>query len=678
MERKSLYGMMLALTASMSITLSPALAQNPSNDVYQAVVKREFGTAGAEMQEIEKIIHNAKPADYPAIEKKLIGILEAPGATVAGRQFALRMLKFVASSKCVPAVSKLLQDKDLSHMARNVLQGLDGRKIEAALRDALEVTEGPVRKGIIETIGDRKDSSSLKTLAKMLKKADESTALSLLNAIGKIGGKRAADALDAYKPTDALKPDWSMAYLRCAEGVTAEGGVKRSLKMCTTLLEGAFPSSVRAGALRMIVLSQKDAAIPLVMKYLVSSDKLMKRAAMAMVLQAPGHAATLEFVRQLDVAPAPEKPLLISQLALRGDAEGVTGAINKLVTDPDDDVREAAIKALRHVGDASSVAVLAALLENATWGEPAKQALVNLQGKGVPEALIHQAESGDPATRIAVLNLLSDRKQASALPLARKAITDASADVRQAGLKIIARTGEQADLKLLCDSLLTTHDNAERGRLAGALAAVGNRVSDKATRCDAIVDTFGKGDASTKVLLIPVLSVLEGDKALTTVRAALAEAGDVHKAAVRVLAGWKDASPMADLRKVAKDEGDATLKIIALRGFIDMIGAATLTPAEKVQAYRDAMELATGPAEKNMILAGVAKIASLESLNVIATCLADGTLKGDAYLAYEEVAESLIGSQPAAAKEALQKVIDGTTDENLRKKAKDAIQKIKQ
>lgn len=678
MERKSLCRMMLALAAGLSFSLSSAQAQSPSNDVYQAVVKREFGTMGTEMNAIEKIIHNAKPTDYPAIEKKLIGILEAPGATVAGRQFALRMLKSVASPKCVPAVSKLLQDKDLAHMARNVLLMMDGRKIDAALRDALATTQGDVRRGIINTIGDRKDTSSLKTLTKMLKKADDSTALSLLNAIGKIGGAKAADALEAYKPADALKPDWSMAYLRCAEGVTADGGIKRSRKMYKMLLDGAFPSSVRGGALRMIALDQKEAAIPLIMQQLASSDELMRRAAMATVLQTPGHAATLEFVRQLDAAPAPSKALLITQLALRGDAEGVTSVINKLVADPDADVRGAAIQALRHVGDASSVAVLAALLENETWGEPAKQTLINLRGKGVPEALIQQGESGDPAARIAVLNLLSDRKQASALPLARKAVADSNADVRQAGLKIISRTGEQADLKLLCDSLLASRDNAERARLAGALAAVGNRVEDKATRCDVIVDSFNKADDATKTLLIPVLAVLGGDKALAATRTALTGTGDVHKAAVRALAGWKDSGPMADLRKAAKDDGDATLKIIALRGFIDMISVATLTPVEKVQAYRDALELATGPAEKNMVLAGVAKIANPESLNVIAPCLADGTLKSDAFLAYEEVAEALVGSQPSVARAALQKVIEGAADESLRKKATDAIQKIKQ
>lgn len=675
MQRKSLCGMMVVLTVCLSVI--PVRAQSLSNDVYQAVANREFGTASAEMKAIEKIVHAAKPADYPAIETKLIGILKAPGASMAGKQFALRMLRFVASPKCVPDVSKLLQDKDLAHMARNVLTGLEGRKVEAALRDALAETQGPVRLGIIATIGDRKDESSLKALSKLLKTADADTVVSLLNAMGKIGGDRAADALEKHKPADALKPDWAMAYLRCAEGVAAEGRDKRARKMYQLLLDGAYPASVRAGAFRMIALNQKEAAASLIMQQLGAEDELMRRAAMRAVLETPGHAATLALVKQLDAAPAPVKALLITQLAFRGDTEGVTPVINKLVSDPDAGVREAAIQALRHVGDASSVPVLASLLKDEARGESAQQVLIALRGEGVPEALIQQAERGDPATRIAVLNLLSDRKQASALPLARKAVTDSSAEVRQVGLKIILRTGEPADLKLLCDCLLASQDNSERAKLAGAIAAVGNRMPDKTTRCDDIVATFTKADAATKPLLIPVLAALGGDKALATTRTALAETGEGHKAAVRALAGWKDAGPLSDLRKVAKEDGDETLRTIGLRGFIEMIATTSLTDAGKVQAYQEAMQIATRPAEKSMILAGVAKIALPESLDVIAPCLDNGTLQGEAYLAYEGVAEALVGSKPAAAKAALQKVIDGTKDEGLRTKAKDVIQKIK-
>ncbi len=677
MERKSLFLTVTALTASLSLALLPTQAQTQSNDVYQAVVKCEFGTAVAEMEAIEKIIHEAKPADYPAIEKRLIGILEAPGATMPGRQFALRMLRFVGSVACIPSVSKLLQDKDLAHMARNVFVGLDGKAFDAALKDAVAATQGASRAGIINTMGDRKDSSSLKMLSKLLKESDDDTALAIINALGKIGGAEAADELDKFKPSDALKPAWSMAYLRCAEGLTAENEIKRTQKMYKSLIDGAFPSSVRAGAMRAVVIHQKEAAVPMVMEHLASSDELMKRAAMSAVIDMPGHPATLAFVQQMETAKPETKSLLINQLSFRGDAEGVTGPINKLVSDSDTGIREAAIQALQRIGDASSVAVLAALLKDQTVGELARQTLISLNGKGVPEAMIQLAETGDPAVRVSILELLSDRKQASALPAARKALTDSNPDVRQAGLKIIAKTGEQPDIKLLCDSLLACKDNAERERFARTVSAVGTRIQDKSTRCDAVVESFAKADAQAKTLLVTVLASLGGDKALAAARTALTETGDVHKAAVRALAEWNDASPVADLRKAAKEDSDEATKIIALRGFIKMIGTSSMKDEEKIQAYEEAVQTAARPEEKIQALAGVANIAKPESLKVIAPCLTDEKLKREAFLAYEKVAETLIASQQAVAREALQKVVTETNDDGLRKKANEAIKKIK-
>jgi hypothetical protein len=221
--------------------------------------------------------------------------------------------------------------------------------------------------------------------------------------------------------------------------------------------------------------------------------------------------------------------------------------------------------------------------------------------------------------------------------------------VRQAAVKIIAKAGEPSDAKLLGDRILAITDNAEREHLARAVSEVAGRMPDVTTRCDVIIETFGKADAAAKAQLIPILAALGGDRALATIRAALAEPGDVHKAAVRALGEWKDATPVADLRAVAKAETDEAVKLLALRGFIGKIGASAMTDDEKVQAFREALEMASRPEEKVMILAGVATIARPASLELIAPCLTDEKLKNEAYLAYEKAAEALVGSAAAGA-----------------------------
>jgi hypothetical protein len=166
--------------------LAPAVL-GQADDAYQAIVKREYGTAIAEMTAIEKGIQNAKPEEYPQIEAKLLAVLEAPEATMPGKQFVCQMLKIVGSSKCIPAVSKLLMDEQLSHSARNVFLGMRDPAADVALRTALGKTQGKVRIGIINTIGDRQDRQALTALVALLN-ADEATGRAVLNAIGKIGG----------------------------------------------------------------------------------------------------------------------------------------------------------------------------------------------------------------------------------------------------------------------------------------------------------------------------------------------------------------------------------------------------------------------------------------------------------------------------------------------------------
>lgn len=671
--------MLVLALGALLMTLTPTIqAQTVSNDVYQALIKREFGTAVDEMTAIEKQIQTATPEELPAIEKRLVAVLEAPDATMPGKQFACQMLRLVGSRQCVPAVAKLLADPQLSHMARMVLLAMDDRSAEAALRDALERTEGTVRIGLVDTIGDRGDRRSLKAVAALLKSGDAALASAALNAIGKIGDDDAADALDRANVPDALKTAWAQAYLRCASGMATHGEAKRGLKMYRKLAAGDYPSQVRAGALAEVVRADREAAVPVILQTLVSPDRLMRRAGLAAVISVPGHAATTAMAKQLAALAPDDKATLIGALAARGDAEGVTEQINALAADENQTVRVSAIKALGRLGTASSIPVLVAtVLKDSTNSVLAGKALAELRGPGVVEGLVAQAKEGDPATRAAMLGILGERKQLEALPVARTSVNDGDTKIRQAALRVLAELGTQEDLERLCSTVLTTKDEGERDRLVRAISAIGVRMSDKSARDDRFLQTFAQADAATKVQLFAVLSAFGGAKALQAATESLNAQGEVRKSAVRALAVWPDSAPLGALQKVAKEERDETVKILALRGCIKMIEPARLKTEEKVQAFREVLALSARSDEQRQVLSEIAKIGHEESLKIVEPFLNDEKLKQEALRAYERIAESLAGRQPALAREALQKVVAATSDEGLRDKAKMALEKVK-
>jgi hypothetical protein len=242
---------------------------------------------------------------------------------------------------------------------------------------------------------------------------------------------------------------------------------------------------------------------------------------------------------------------------------------------------------------------------------------------------------------------------------------------------VLGDLGTQEDLGRLCEAILTVKEDGERDRLRSAIIDVGGRMADHANREDVVLQTFAKADAPTKIQLLTVLTAFGGNGALAATRGALAGPGEVRKAAVRSLAEWSDSAPLADLRAVAKEENDPALKILALRGCIKMINPSSLDPGEKVQAFREAMELSTRIDEKRQVLNEIGRLGEADSLKIVEPCLGDDKLKGEACQAYERIAESLAGKQPALAREALEKVLAATTDAGLRDKAKAALEKIK-
>jgi HEAT repeat protein len=651
-------------------------AQSGLNEVDSAIVKREFGTASKEMDAVEKEIANTRPEQYGPIEARMIAVLEAPGATLPGRQFACQMLRTVGSSKCIPAVSQLLTDEKLSHMARRVFLGMHDPAIETALRNALAKTQGTLRIGLLNTIGDRGDRSSLTAVAAWLN-GDEATVRAALNAVGKIGGVQAAELLEQAKVPEALRAARAQALLVCAGSLAATGDSVRAEKLYRALFEGDYPMPVRAAAFGAMAKTQKERAVPLMLETLNADNALLRRAAAGAIIALPGSAAGKALAQALAGLNTERKIVLLGVLAARGEAEGLTATVNKLAVDENPALRTAAINALARLGDASSIPVLAGALKDSALASKITPALVELQGRGVVEALLKQAESGEPTVRQAMLGVLAERLQAEALPVVRKSLKEDNAGIREASLKTLSVLGVAQDFNELAGMILTTREESEREQVGRTMSAIGDRLSDKSALCEPVLQALAKADEPTKICLLTVLTSLGGERALQAVRASLAGPPEVRKTAVRALADWPDAGPMADLLEVAKSDADKSSQVLALRGYIRMIGMQGGQAATKLQAYRQAMDLAGRPDEKRLVLAGLADVPGADALKMAEAYLDEPALKREAFLAYERIAESLVRSQPAVAKEALQRVQAQASDAGPRNRAKRALDRMK-
>ena len=665
----------LALGACVALAAVPARAQT-NGDPYGKLPKREFGTLQDVLDAIEKDIQAAKSDQYPAIEAKLVAVIESADATLAGKQFACQMLRLVASPKCVPAAAKLLGDEKLSHMARCVLVGLSDPSAAEALRKALATTQGNQQLGVINSLGDRRDEQSVDALAGLIGPAP-AVNQAALRALGKIGTTKAADAIEKAKVPDGCKDAQAEATLTCAEAL-CDSDAARAQKMYQSVMDGAAAPSFKAGAFVALARLQKGQAVPLVLKTLQSPDALLRRAAGSAMLSLTGPEAGKAFGKELASLQGEAQISLLNALAARGEAAGLTETVNALACDKDAAVRQAAIAALSKLGDATTVKVLAGMVKEGDGiGQAATTTLIRLQAPGVAEALGAQVQAGEPAVRAAMIDVVAARKQVDALPAVRQAAGDSDPKVRQAALKALADLGSMDDLPKMVELLVAGKDNAEREQLARSILAAASRCEDRDKRCQPIIQGLANADEKAKALLLGCLAGLGGEQALKTMRANLAGEGEVKKAVVRALAEWPSPEPLADLLEAAKTDKDATVQILALRGYVRLAGLSKIGSGEKVKAFAQAMELAKRAEEKKLVLAGLAKVNDPAALKAVQPCLDEAELKNEAFAAYAEIAQSLAKSKPAVAKEALSLVAEKAPDAGMRNRAKQALGKIK-
>jgi HEAT repeat protein len=99
----------------------------------------------------------------------LIGILQDCQASLYAQAKACRRLAVVGDKRAVPALADLLDDPRLSHYARLALEAIPDSAAGLALRDALGKVEGKLLVGVINSLGQRRDTKAIEALAKLLR-----------------------------------------------------------------------------------------------------------------------------------------------------------------------------------------------------------------------------------------------------------------------------------------------------------------------------------------------------------------------------------------------------------------------------------------------------------------------------------------------------------------------------
>ena len=621
--------------AQGQVSLQPNVGERLSEAaILKAVSSYHFGDSRKAVLSLEKLAAaiSTDPAAKAALAAKLAAMLSAD-ITVEARQIACWQLSLIGSAKEVPVLARLVADRDLGYYARLALERIPDAEAETALLEALKANTGQARRDIINSLAARRSTQAVAEIAKLLEEGDVPTVKVAINALGRIGGERAAAALTSAQARvpGSLKSHVSETLLRCAEGMAAAGDTLQADPILEQLTAAGQPPFIRMAALsaRVNALGEKGAEV--LLAALASTDEVMQAAAIRALRATPYPALAQRAAQQLEQLSPGLQVHLITLLGDRADVAAVP-ALTIATSSANPDVKQAAIAALGLAGNASAIPVLANLAATGSSDDKrlVVEALARLRGNDVDSKLTDALREGSSAQQRELIRALVLRQVSDAVPvlIALAGVNESTNRIEALGAA--GKLGSMNDCAGLAPLLESEPDAA-----ASALAEICRRAGTVEPMLAAMSGAGLAGQAS----LLEALASLGGPQALEAVRkAAKSDDPNTRTAAVRSLSHWPDAAPLDELAALCSATEDLKCKALALRGVARLAPLAKdRSPGKLVEIILVAMKAGGSLNEQKALLAALGEIPGEVSLQAVQTFTDDPALGTEAKAALAQI-----------------------------------------
>ncbi len=621
---------------------------------------------------VEELITDTHPNQYGSIEDALIKILSSKKTGLDAKQFACRMLQHVATDKCVSVLAPLLTDKDLSHYARLSLQMMKkSTKAGDALISALEKAPDKVKPGIMGGIAQRRDERAVAGISKLLSHKKSDIVRSAINALGKIGGNSSAGYLQKAKVEKSMKDVLVIALLECAESLKSSDAVGIYKKI---YFEKKSRDIHRAVALKGMMRTDESKTLPVVIDFLKEKDSYLRQAALgclAMVKSKKLSRAAANILKDLN---AEKKVEIISLLSDRGDKDVLKNIIGYLKSE-DKKVRDAAFMAVSKLGDVKHVKMILKQIKEGRAKKSAMKSLVMMAAPGIDDALIMELKKKD--FKIEAVKVLAERKCEKAGPVMINQIEKPQdPEIRKELWKGLAEVASINDIDTMMSMMLEVKDEEEKKRAAKAIKKSCSRHSDKNKIFSVVSKYYEKADETTRILILETASITGGSKALEFTKEVLRSSSKVlHGKAVRALAAWRDVEAASYLLNLAQNNKDETISILALRGYIRMIGYEPVDK-EKLKMYRAAISMSKRDDEKRAIISGLKNLNNKKVFELLEKYMNDPNVRIEAEAAILDMPKKMIKKNFNTIKPLLLKIIKASRNKQNREKAQSIIDNL--
>ncbi|MCX6628242.1 MAG: HEAT repeat domain-containing protein [Candidatus Solibacter sp.] len=585
-------------------------------------------------------------SELPRIEARLLRML-APDAKTspAGKDFVCRQLSLIGTGASVPTMARLLRDASMAEMARYALARIPSPAAGAALRNALPHASGKAQAGIVNAVGERRDALAVPALKNLLGSPDAAVFDAALGALAEIGDSQALATIRGVLGTaaGARREPVLRAYARCAGAVAAGGGKAAARAAYRELSAAGEPSMIRIAGLTGLAALDRAAAVPLLEKELGSSDADVQAAAIRLLNGVPGAIVTAIFVQRYAGLTPTGQIRVLTALAERDDVAVARPAVMEGLKSAVPEVRATAIATLGKAGDGSSVALLADLAAG-TQGEEqaaARESLALLHGPGVDSAIVSAIASSSGKVQLELIRAAGERASPELAGVLMKIAQGPDRASSQAAIRAVRNAAGPEQAPALLATVLKIQNSNERREAALTLASVMKRAA-RPEIGPVLAAYESAGDKQTKLTLMDVMGQVSAGEALPVLRAGLKDPDpEIARAAILALTAWMTPDPLPDLLEAARGDTNTTRQILALRGYIKLIGVpAERSAAQSVALLKEVWPLAKQAAEKRAILALLQLYPTPGALQMAESAATDADVAREAKAAVETIRAS--------------------------------------
>ncbi len=590
---------------------------------------------------------------------------------------ACRRLAVIGDRQSIPVLAELLNDKALSQFARTGLEAIPDPAVDEVFRAALSRVKGAQLVGVLNSIGNRRDSGAIGQLAELVKSGEPLIQVAAAAALGRVGNTESAKRLHETLggTTGPGRVAVADACLRCADILFAEKHPKEAIALYDAVREGDTPLPLRTAATLSAIRSRGTDGVPLLREQLQCDDMRFFAVGLRAAREIPREAAVSVLLAELNQRDEHRVALLVECLGDLGDPK-TRAAVVGLLDSKQPAIRRASIGALGTLGDVSTIDSLLDIASSAEDRDAplALASLRRLSDGEIDAAIVGKLKNPDPTHHAQLLELVAARRIVSAVPLLWDGLESPTSQTRLSAWNALGETIEVDQFDELVSRVVSA-PQAARSAATTALISACRRSTNPDQYVNTLARRFESAAPELAGTLYEALRAVGGEAALNrTVAGAKDKRDAIQDGATRALGEWPTPDVAPELLNLAESLTNPKYQIRAIRGYIRVFRQFGLPADERLKMARQALKVTKRNDEKVLVLHALLNFQNAETMNLSIEFLNEPGLEATAAQVAIYIADQV--TDPVAVRNAMRKIIDSGADERYAKQARDVLAKV--